>query len=508
MRKALAVLAWLPLVAGAQYHDVRRYGARGDGKTKDTAAVEKAIAAAAEQGGTVLFPPGTYLCGTIHLKSNVALEIAAGAVIAASPDEADFDRYETLPFQPVDDRETTYSHYALLLGDGVSDVTITGAGVIDGNRSKRGGPKPVAFKNSQRITIRGVTVRNSPNYAISLLGCEHVLIEGVSVVNSYADGIDPDCSRFVRIANCYIDSHDDAICPKASQALGQPRATEHLVVTNCILRTDCNAFKFGTESRGDFRNVTVSNCVILPRDRGIRPISGISIESVDGSNVEGVTISNIVMRQVRAPLFIRLGNRGRGMNPPVPGSVRGIMISNVVATDATVTSSIAGIPGHRVRHVVLDNLDITMAGGGSFKGLDVPEHEAKYPEATMFGELPAWALYARHVEGLAIRNFRAGYGEATDRPAIIFDDVLDAELDGFRPERGSGQNPIVWFHEVVGALVRGVRLRQQAPLFLRVSGSVSAAITLTESDLRLAQRPWEATAGAPANAVHFRPAAP
>jgi hypothetical protein len=112
------------------------------------------------------------------------------------------------------------------------------------------------------------------------------------------------------------------------------------------------------------------------------------------------------------------------------------------------------------------------------------------------------------VEGLAIRNFRAGYGEATDRPAIIFDDVLDAELDGFRPERGSGQNPVVWFHEVVGALVRGVRLRQQAPLFLRVSGSASAAITLTESDLRPAQRPWEATAGAPANAVHFRPAAP
>jgi len=507
MKRKLLLMAFsLAGLAAGQYHDVRRYGARGDGKTKDTAAVEKAIAAAAARGGTVLFPPGTYLCGTIRLKSNVALELSAGAVILASPHKDDFAPYEKLSFQPVDDHETTYSHHALLLGDGVQDVVISGAGIIDGNRSKRGGPKPVAFKNSRRITIRGVTVRNSPNYAISLLGCEHVNIEGVTIENSYADGIDPDCSRFVRIANCYIDSHDDAICPKASQALGEPRPTEHLVVTNCILRTSCNAIKFGTESRGDFRNVTISNCVILPRDLGIRPISGISLHSVDGSHIEGVTISNIVMRQVRAPLFIRLGNRGRGMNPPVPGSVRGVIISNVVATDATYTSGVVGIPGHRVRNVVLENIDVIMAGGGSFKGLEVPEHEGKYPEATMFGELPAWALYARHVEGLAVRNFRARYAEPTDRPAIIFDDVLDTDLEGFRPESGSGHNPIVWLHQVVGALIRGARLRHEAPLFLRVSGERSSGILLAGNELESARRILETTAGAAPDAV--RRAAP
>ncbi|MGB9604246.1 MAG: glycoside hydrolase family 28 protein [Bryobacteraceae bacterium] len=497
---AIAVIL-LSMLAAAQHHDVRRYGAKGDGKTKDTAAVEAAIGAAAKEGGAVFFPPGTYLCGTIHLKSGVALELSAGAVIAASPDEADFEPYEKLPFPPVDDRETTYSHYALLLGDGVSDVVISGTGVIDGNRSKRGGPKPVAFKNSQRIAIRNVTVRNSPNYAISLLGCDHVSIEGVSIINSYADGIDPDCSRFVRIANCYVDSHDDAICPKASQALGSPRPTEHLTVTNCILRTDCNAIKFGTESRGDFRNVTISNCVILPRDRGIRPISGVSLESVDGSNIEGVSVSNLVMRQVRAPLFIRLGNRGRGMNPPVPGSARGIIISNVIAVDATHTSNVVGIPGHRVRDVVLENLDFTMAGGGVFTGLNVPEHEAKYPEATMFGELPAWTLYARHVEGLVVRNLRARVMQPTNRPALVFDDVLDAELDGFRPESASAENAVVWFHEVIGALVRGVRLKTTVPLFLRVSGEQSASIVLAGNDLGAAARRFELAAGAPADAV-------
>ncbi len=499
--RALTALL-LPWLLGAQVHDVRRYGAKGDGKTKDTAAVEAAIAAAAKEGGTVLFPPGTYLCGTIHLKSGVALELAPGAVIAASPEQADFDPYESLPFKPVDDRETTYSRHALILGEGVEDVVISGTGVIDGNRNKRGGPKPVSFKNSRRITIRGVTVRNSPNYAISLLGCEHVNIEGVSVVNSYADGIDPDCSRFVRIANCYVDSHDDAICPKASQALGEPRPTEHLVVTNCILRTDCNAIKFGTESRGDFRNVTVTNCVILPRDRGIRPISGISLHSVDGSHIEGVTISNIVMRQVRAPLFIRLGNRGRGMNPPVPGSIRGVVISNVVAVDASHTSAVVGIPGHRVQNVTLENLDFTMTGGGRFAGLAVPEHEAKYPEATMFGELPAWAFYARHVEGIVVRNLRAQFRESTARPAVIFDDVLEADLDGLRPATVSAEAPVVWFHNVANAMIRGARVRATIPLFLRVSGPHSAAIRLFENDIGAAARLVEAAADTPPEAVH------
>lgn len=494
LRSALLLSA---VLAAAQHYDVRRYGARGDGQTKDTAAVEAAIAAAARQGGTVLFPPGRYLCGTIHLKSGVALELAAGAVIAASLDPADFDPYEPLTFKPVDDHETTYSRHALILGEGVTDVVISGAGVIDGNRTKRGGPKPVAFKNSRRITIRGVTVRNSPNYAVSLLGCEHVNIEGVSIVNSHCDGIDPDCSRFVRIANCYVDSHDDAICPKASQALGEPRPTEHLVVTNCILRTDCNAIKFGTESRGDFRNVTISNCVILPRDRGIRPISGISLHSVDGSHIEGVTISNIVMREVRAPLFIRLGNRGRGMNPPIPGSARGILISNIVAVDASHTSAVVGIPGHRVRDVTLENLDFTMTGGGRFTGLAVPEHEAKYPEATMFGELPAWALYARHVEGLVVRNLRARYREATDRPAIVFEDVLDADLDGFRPETVSANNPVMWFHDVVHAMVRGARVRAAVPVFLRASGTNSRQILLFGNDLPGAARAVEAAPGLP-----------
>jgi polygalacturonase len=135
---------------------------------------------------------------------------------------------------------------------------------VDGNRTKRGGPKTIAIKNSSHVLIRGITVQNAPNYSISFLGCDYVDVDGVTVLNGYADGIDPDCSRFVRISNCFVESRDDAICPKTSLALGERRPTEHVTVTNCVLSSSTNNFKLGTESSGDFRNIALSNTVMFP----------------------------------------------------------------------------------------------------------------------------------------------------------------------------------------------------------------------------------------------------
>ena len=438
-----------------------------------------------------MFPAGKYLCGTIHLKSNLTLNLLSGAELLASRDEADFDPYEKLPYNTPDDRETTYFHYALLAGENVHDVTITGAGAIDGNRPKRGGPKTIALKLSQRIAIRGITIRNAPNYAISFLGCDYVDVDGVTILNGYADGIDPDASRYVRISNCFIDSWDDAICPKASLALGYRRATEHVTVTNCVLSTSCNHFKLGTESEGGFKNIALSNCVMLRRsDPSHRAaISGMSLESVDGAAIDGIAISNVTMQDVRVPIFIRLGNRGRGMDPPVPGSVANISISNVVATGATLASSITGLEGHRVRNVSLSDIQVTMAGGADkFAGLAVPEVPGKYPEATMFGELPAWAFYARHVEGLVLRNFKARRLKPDVRPAVIVDDVRELELAGLSADAASGPQPVLWFHNVVGALVQGSRLYGGASQFLRVTGAGSREISLVGNDLRRARQ--------------------
>jgi polygalacturonase len=174
-------------------------------------------------------------------------------------------------------------------------VAILGTGMIDVNRTKRGGPKPIALKRCKYVTIKDITIRNAPNYAISMLGTGYVNIDGVNIFNGYYDGIDPDSCRHVRIANCQIETWDDAIAPKASFSLGVRRAVEYLAVTNCILVTNCNAFKLGTESGGGFKYITVSNCVIYNRATGRPPVSGIAIESVDGGDIDGVTISNISM---------------------------------------------------------------------------------------------------------------------------------------------------------------------------------------------------------------------
>jgi len=485
---SLCLLSALPGCAAVAVHNVRDYGARGDGRTKDTAAIQRALDAAAREGGTVLLPPGRYLSGTLHLKSNVAIEIAAGAVLAASPDQADFDPYEPLPFKPVDDHETTYFRYALLVGEDVSDVTIFGAGALDGNRAKRGGPKPVALKRCRRVSVRDLTIQNSPNYAISLLGCEDVAIRGVRILNSYCDGIDPDCSRMVRIADCYVDSYDDAIVLKASQALGAPHPTEQVTVTNCVLRTNCNHFKLGTESRGDFRNITLSNCVMLNRDQGRPAISALAIESVDGARIERVAISNVVIQGARTPLFIRLGNRGRGMSPPVPGSISDLTITGVTAAGGVLASSITGLDAHPVRAITLSDFRIAMEGGGGFAGLAVPEHPESYPEATMFGPLPAHTLYARHVEGLALRNFKTRTLKPDERPALVFDDLRDLELSAFSTEPATGALPLLWLHNCGGALIHSSRLARPAELFLRVTGRLSKEISLIGNDLRHARR--------------------
>jgi hypothetical protein len=509
----------LPQVSAAAdgNFDIRNLGAKGDGLTKDTSAIQAAIdKAAGSTGGTVLVPPGNYVSGTLHLRSDVTLRIEKGARLMFSPEDSDFDPYEELPYRmsgtpetpsrpapqnpspevkrrlaappAYDDTETSYAHYALLVGDGVHNVTIEGGGEIDGNRPKRGGPKPIAFKNSEWITIRGITVRNAPNYNISLMGTDHVEVEGVRLLNGFADGIDPDNCHYVRITNSYIDAWDDAICPKASFALGKRRGTEHLVVANCILRTSCNHFKFGTETEGDLKNVSVTNCVMLKRETGRLPTSGIALEAVDGGNVDGIVISNISIEDARAPIFIRVGNRARSMAAPAPGSLKNVSIQNVTATGADLASSITGVEGGRVRDVIIDGLMVTAKGGGARRDLEVPEVVTKYPESTMFGELPALGLYSLHVDGLTLRNIKIRSLQPDPRPTFVADDVTRLEVSGFDSANISEQEPVLLFRNVVSALLYGNQLSSPVNVFLSVLGANSKGIALRANSLQLARK--------------------
>ncbi len=479
---------WRPnsIASGSIDCNVRDFGAKGDAVTKDTSALQKAIDMAARGGGVVVLPPGRYLSGTLHLRSNVTLDFSPGAILVASRDDADFDSYEAPPpgsispvavswkfapkfrhrarwlnsakflYETDDNPDTTYMHYSLIVGDHVSNITLEGPGVLEGNRIRRGGPKLIALKNCRHVTIRGLTLRDAPSYNVSLLGSDDVDIENLRIVNGYADGIDPDNSRFVRIANCYIDTWDDAICAKASLALGRRLATENLAVTNCILRTSNNGFKFGTESEGDLRNVTFSNCIIMRRDHGRGPVTGIALESVDGGNVDGVAVSNVMMRGVLTPIFLRLGNRGRGMIESTPGAMSDISIDNVIALDAKRPSSINGLPEFPIRAVSLSNIEVSEVARARFAGLEIPELPQTYPYGGMFGVLPAYSLYARHVQGLSISNWRDRWELPHLRPAAVFEDVSDLQLMGFNAGAIVGAQPAVLLDGVRGATIEGV----------------------------------------------------
>ena len=415
-------------VAGGTF-SVREFGARGDGRSRDTGAFQRAIDAAAEQGGGVVVEPGRYLCGTVHLRSHTTIHLLAGATVAESPDIADFDPYEPLEYDPGCDRETSDFAVALFAGRDIEDVTILGPGTLDGNRTRRGdrgdqpGPKPLAFKRCQNVTLRDVAVVNAPNYAVSLLGCRRVLVDGVTVRNGYSDGIEPDSCQDVHIANCSIECYDDAISLKASFALGRPVSCENVVVTNCILRSASNQFKLGTESRGAFRNIVLSNCVFVARQSGAqarRDRGGITLTLVDGGTMDGVSIQNVVMQDLYSSIFIRLGDRGEH---PV-GSIRDISLSGISGGDFEIPVVLAGLQEHPIERVSLSGLNLaTVGGAGAAAVLPDDQKRAEYPESNMFGVPPAQAFFARHVRGLQVSASRFRSRVADGRPYLALDDV-------------------------------------------------------------------------------------
>jgi len=466
--------------------NVRSHGAKGDGRTKDTRAIQAAIDAAGRSHGTVYFPPGEYISGTLHLRSRVTLRLDAHATLIASRDDADFDPYERLGYDAFADRETADFAFALLRGDGLEHVTILGPGRIDGNRTSREGPKPIALKRCRSIGIRDLTMDNAGNYNISLLGCDGVDIQRVTIRNGYSDGIDPDCCRNVLIAACDIDSRDDAIAIKTSFALGAPRSTENVLVTGCSLVSIHNALKLGTESSGDFKNIVFRDCRIAGRRHVWKGdlSCGIALTAVDGGRLENVAVSNIQIASVRAPLFVRLARRGRGQAVPTAGTLTHVAISNVVATGAMTASSITGIVGHPVTGISLKDIRVTAEGGGAAELVSRPvqELEKGYPDATRFSDLPAYGLYCRHVDGLTLDHIDLGVTRADARPAIFLDDVRGADVRMVRAMSPADGEALLWMQSVRDGRIRDIRPRAGTGPLVRLSGAATARIRLLRGD--------------------------
>jgi polygalacturonase len=293
------------------------------------------------------------------------------------------------------------------------------------------------------------------------------------------------------ISDCIGDTDDDGITLKSTSE----RITENVTITNCVLSSHCNALKTGTESTGGFRNVTISNIVVKPSKAdsvitGKRGgIAGIALTNVDGGIMDGITISNIIIDGPEVPIFIRLGNRGRvhyeGAPTPPVGTTKNITISDVIAKNVGSTGcSITGIPNHPLENIALRNIRISFAGVASAKSSETPkELEDQYPESTMWGQLPAYGFYIRHVTGLSMSDVDLTYEREDARPALILSDVADAKISGFSPMVSSQAEAAVILEKVNTVMISGSNVKTPTLNFIRLTGERSARISVIGNDL-------------------------
>jgi polygalacturonase len=482
-------------VFGSGVFDVRHYGAKGDGKALDSPAINAAIdAAVAAGGGQVLLPAGRYLSGSIRLKSNIELHLAAGCTLIAA-DPRDFPKDKTgFPlggdggglydesesfggFPEYQDGGHTYFHNSLIWAEGQHNVSITGHGMIDGagltkhdtehagivqGGSIGTGDKAIALKLCRQVTIRDITVYRGGHFAIIMTGCDLSAIDNVTI-DTNRDGFDIDCCKYMTVTNCRINTpSDDALVLKSSYALKRAVVTEHIAVSNCIITGYkcgtlldgtyvpepvgwvCGRFKLGTESNGGYRNIALTNTTFAYS-------SGLAFEEVDQGVMENIVVSNITMSHVHHyPIYITTGCRNRGPKDVTrPSSARAIQISNLIADDCDSLCSIivTGMKDAPIRGVWLSGIRLYFKGGGSRELVDKDyrEQSTHYPEPKFAGWTPAYGLYARHVEGLNVSDVTFRYERPDYRPAVVLDDVRHATLRHIDAPTEEGVSQVVSF---------------------------------------------------------------
>ena len=442
MKTAFITLAFslMTFALGAKQYDITEYGAVSDTTRLSTEAVQKAIDTCHEAGGgTVLVPAGGYKIGSIVLRSNVTLNLENGATLYGSTDIADYTPMTT-------DYMSLRTHVPtvqLIYADKADNVAITGQGTIDG----RGKAFPKLSWNDEGITrphllrlircsdvtVSGITLKNSGCWMQHYLACDRVKINGITVINrnNYNnDALDLDGCHNVTVSDMIADSDDDGITLKSTS----PRLCEDITISNCVVSSHCNAIKLGTETNGGFRNIIVRGVVVKPSaDQSSQYFglptghSAISLEIVDGGTMSNVDIADITILGTESPIFIRLANRARPYAENVPvdkiGSISGIRLHDILIDGAGPTGcSITGVEGHPAREIEISDVTIRHAGGQAETPAPVDEKIAEYPEATMWGILPAKGFWLNHTENVTMRNVNVITSEPDARPLFVATD--------------------------------------------------------------------------------------
>ena len=473
-----------------EFYNVKNLGAAGNGTEYDTEAVQTAIdSASINGGGTVYFPPGKYLIKTVVLKDNVTIRLDRGTTILGSTELNQFDpKYGS--FTDSDGRKFGT---CLLFAKDAKNIAIEGDGIINGQGFpefypiKEGLARPaiIRFIRCQNVKIEDITLINSAAWVQHYIECDDLTIRGITV-NSFSnknnDGLDIEGCQRVLITGCNISSEDDSIVLKAFSR----RPCRDVVISDCIVSGLKSAIKTGTESAGGFENISISNCVFY----GTR---GISLLSVDGGDVNNITISNISMRDSYAVIVMRLGDRMRPYRlreeerPQKPGTFKNIMIHNVQATGVTESNDfICGIPEHPIENVTLSNIRISYKGGGkkTYSERAIPELTDEYPKAKMFGTLPSYGFFIRHAKNIKLSDIFLSFDEPDHRSVIWCDDVSNLELSGIQAQSTAVAAPFFWLKNVKDAWIHGCKPLNAIETFLRVDGSDSEGIILSENFLK------------------------
>ena len=470
--------AAVPAALGAgqpapQVFNVKTYGATGNGSTIDTAAINKAIAAAsaASGGGIVEFPAGTYKSVSIHLRSNVNLQLDAGATVSAAA--SGFDAPEPNSFSQYQDFGHSHFHDALIWGENLTNVAFTGSGTIDGagnlhtgNITSGQADKAVSLALVDGLTFSGITIKRGGHFGILLNGGNHVTVDHLTISTATnRDGFNVINTANMTVANSHIASSDDALVFKSDFALGRTFPSTNIDVSDTtVSSTGNNALQFGSETCGDFSDVHFSRITITSAGK-----AGIGIVSMDGAHISNVTYDTITMTHAATPIFIKIGSRGRCPGHPGAGTISGISINNVTGTTlsdgGSFTSTITGLPGHPVTGVTIANVKLTVPGGdpASDATINPPEAQTTYVPRD-YGTRPSYGWWLRHVGNISFQNDQVGFTSNDGRPAFQTTDGSAVSLNNVVVQRGTGSPYDVGFFSSSGSQVTGGATTTGAPL--------------------------------------------
>jgi hypothetical protein len=479
-----ALICMLSTSLFAKDYKASFFGINSDGTTLNTRSIQYAIDhISANGGGRLVFSVGRYLSGSIYMKSNVTIQLDEGAILLGSLNPFDYDK-------------NTWTAFIFSINQ--ENVGITGKGMIDGQGKyvarnvvdiiekglikdgyKYGRPSEASrammlyFRETKNVLVRGITFRNSACWNQTYDQCKNLWIDSVKVDNvAYwnEDGVDVVDCEDVKVTNCYIDAADDGVCLKSHDAT---KACRNILIENNKIRTSANGIKFGTASKGGFSNIRIINNIVFDTYR-----SAIALEAVDGGFIENVEIDGLQSINTGNLIFLRTGERIAGKT----SRLENIRISNVTADiplgkpdagygyegpeedqprNISPAIIISGIPGAIISNVVLNNITFKHAGAGNELyakvPLDqlhlIPELPKQYPDFSMFKELPAWAIFAKHAKGLKITNMTMTCVKKDFRVPIVLDDVRESVFSGLKITQ-EGKTKEIFQHNTKGITIK------------------------------------------------------